>query len=321
MKEPDRAAARKRILGLAGTLKLEARGSDPGDRCSGMDVRVNRARIARARSGGSLAYRPHPPARRAASISLHQLGGPLAFVADRCGLRRADPVAGHRIQSRLSWLCARVSEYVYASAANGANSDVAAARNRWTVTALRRPNLDHRTARSACPLGDALALGAATTDALNMDNSVIVRAAAPADLDSLATLKEEWAALSVPATAAEHADFVRFLQHWMQERGESVVCLVAELDRMLVGMAWLIIFERVPNIGDLRRQTGDIQSVFVRPGFRGGGIGRQLISGLVAAADDMGIPRVTVSANPRAASLYESQGFVATPTILERRAR
>jgi hypothetical protein len=29
---------------------------------------------------------------------------------------------------------------------------------------------------------------------------------------------------------------------------------------------------------------------------------------------------VTVSANPRAAALYESQGFVVTPTLLERRA-
>ena len=86
-------------------------------------------------------------------------------------------------------------------------------------------------------------------------------------------------------------------------------------------MAWLIIFERVPDIRDQRRRTGDLQSVFVRPAFRGAGVGRQLISGLVAFADELGIPRVTVSANSRAASLYESQGFVATPTLLERRAR
>lgn len=154
-----------------------------------------------------------------------------------------------------------------------------------------------------------------------MDSPVVVRAAAPTDLESLAALNEEWAAPAPPATAVERVEFVRTLERWMGEGGESVVCLVAELEGTLVGMAWLIIFERVPDIRDQRRRTGDLQSVFVRPDFRGAGVGRQLISGLVAVADELGIPRVTVSANSRSASLYESQGFVATPTLLERRAR
>jgi GNAT superfamily N-acetyltransferase len=154
-----------------------------------------------------------------------------------------------------------------------------------------------------------------------MDSSIIVRAAVPADLDGLASLKEEWAALSTPVTATEHAEFVTFLERWMHERGDSVVCHVAELDGSLIGMAWLIIFERVPDVRNRRRWTGDIQSVFVRPGFRGAGVGRRLIQSLTGVADELGIPRVTVSANSRAASLYEAQGFVAEPTLLERRAR
>lgn len=154
-----------------------------------------------------------------------------------------------------------------------------------------------------------------------MDSLVIVRAAEPDDLESLAALKEEWAALSAPASAAERAEFVRSLGRWMDERGASVHCRVAELDGTLVGMAWLIIFERVPDVRNIRRQTGDIQSVFVRPGFRGAGIGRRLVRALTAVADEMGIARVTVSANSRAASLYEALGFDATPTLLERRPR
>jgi GNAT superfamily N-acetyltransferase len=173
-----------------------------------------------------------------------------------------------------------------------------------------------------CRSEDALVVVAATADALNMDSLAIVRAAAiPRDLESLAALKEEWAALAAPATAAERGEFVSSLERWMAERGESVVCLVAELEGSLIGMAWLIIFERVPNVRDFRRRTGDIQSVFVRPHFRGAGVGGRLISGLVGVADEMGIPRVTVSANARSASLYQSQGFVATPTLLERPGR
>ena len=154
-----------------------------------------------------------------------------------------------------------------------------------------------------------------------MDSLAIVRPAASTDLESLAALKEEWAAMGAPATAVERAEFVQSLEHWMGERGESVVCLVAELEGRLIGMAWMVVFERVPDIRDRRRLTGDIQSVFVRPDYRGAGVGRELIRRLVAVADERAIPRVTVSANPRAASLYESQGFAVTPTLLERRAR
>ena len=162
---------------------------------------------------------------------------------------------------------------------------------------------------------------AGTADALNMDNLAIVRAAAPTDLESLSSLKEEWAGQAAPATAVARAEFVRTLERWMDERGESDVCLVAELEGSHHGMACLMTFEGVRFIRVVLRRSGDIHCVFVRPEFRGAGVGRQLISGLVGVADEMGIPRVTVSANSRAASLYESQGFVATPTLLERPAR
>jgi len=107
----------------------------------------------------------------------------------------------------------------------------------------------------------------------------------------------------------------------MQERGDSAICQVAELEGALIGMAWLIVFERVPDIRDRRRRTGDIQSVFVQPSHRARGIGGQLIRTLTVVADDLGIPRVTVSANSRAVAVYQALGFVETPFLLERRAR
>jgi GNAT superfamily N-acetyltransferase len=150
---------------------------------------------------------------------------------------------------------------------------------------------------------------------------VCIRTAGPADAIGLVRLKEAWADLPSPATDAERTEFASSLARWMQERGDSVICQVAELEGALIGMAWLIVFERVPDIRDRRRCTGDIQSVFVRPSHRARGIGSQLIRNLIVIADDLGIPRVMVSANSRAAAIYQALGFVETPFLLERRAR
>jgi hypothetical protein len=52
----------------------------------------------------------------------------------------------------------------------------------------------------------------------------------------------------------------------MRERRHTVA--VAELDGSLIGMGWLVIFERAPNIRDARRRIGNVQSVFVDEGHR-----------------------------------------------------
>ncbi|MDQ0577623.1 GNAT family N-acetyltransferase [Agromyces albus] len=154
-----------------------------------------------------------------------------------------------------------------------------------------------------------------------MDSRVCIRTAGPADAIGLARLKEAWADLPSPATDAERTEFAGSLARWMQERGDSVICQVAELEGALIGMAWLIVFERVPDIRNRQRRTGDIQSVFVQPSHRARGIGSQLIRTLTVVADDLGIPRVTVSANSQALAIYQALGFVETPFLLERRAR
>jgi len=158
-------------------------------------------------------------------------------------------------------------------------------------------------------------------DARVVDTPVRIRIAGPEDASELARLKESWANLTAPAAEAELAEFARELRRWMQEHSDTVTCAVAELDGILIGMAWLVVFERVPNIRDTRRRTGDIQSVFVQQSHRSRGIGKRLVRELAAVADHLGIPRVTVSANARSASLYEALAFEPAPLLLERTAR
>ena len=147
---------------------------------------------------------------------------------------------------------------------------------------------------------------------------MIVRSAQPDDVAGLAALKEAWAQLSRPVSESERREFAEDLAAWMRSQGQALECHVAEIDGELVGMAWLVLFERVPDIHDRTRLTGDIQSVYVLPQYRQQGIGSALVRSLTDAADERGVLRVTVSANAAAAAMYSATGFVTAPYLFER---
>ena len=140
-----------------------------------------------------------------------------------------------------------------------------------------------------------------------------------ADLGAVTELKEQWAALPDPVSPEQRRRFAETLARWIERKGTSLIASVADHRGEIVGMAWLVAYERVPNIDQAVRVTGDIQSVYVTPAFRGAGVGRALVASLLEAADARGIERVTVSANHTAAPLYAQLGFRSDEILLERR--
>lgn len=121
-----------------------------------------------------------------------------------------------------------------------------------------------------------------------------------------------------------HSAVLNYLARGSEARRErrvrsNLVIAIAEDEHRLVGMAWLVLFERVPNVDARVRVTGDIQSVFALPTHRRQGIGRALVAALISAADKMTLTRVTVSANEAAAHLYLDAGFTQEKNLLERR--
>lgn len=108
------------------------------------------------------------------------------------------------------------------------------------------------------------------------------------------------------------------LREWMSAQGGRSHCTVALLDGELVGMAWLAVFDRAPNPGDLVRRCGDVQSVFVLPEHQGKGIGDQLVRALCATADRLGIRKLTLDSREPVVPFYERFGFESTGTLMER---
>lgn len=148
---------------------------------------------------------------------------------------------------------------------------------------------------------------------------VDVRRATLGDAADLAQLKVEWANLDRSPSSQEMDEFGTALANWIRRQGDSLVVEVAVADERVVGMAWMVLFERVPDFSDRQRLTADIQSVYVSPAHRRRGVGRRLADALCAAADTRGVPRTLVTASARSVSLYNRSGFEESPRLLQRR--
>lgn len=96
---------------------------------------------------------------------------------------------------------------------------------------------------------------------------------------------------------------------WVAAHAETHLPFVAEMDGHVVGVAWLLVAERVPSNESLDRRYGDIQSVEVREEYRNRGIGSALMAAILAEAGARGLGHVTVHSGRRAVDFYLRNGF------------
>jgi GNAT superfamily N-acetyltransferase len=138
---------------------------------------------------------------------------------------------------------------------------------------------------------------------------VNVRKATTADAVALAGLRWRWLVQERGHPATDHAAFLELFSAWVIEHLSTHVPFLAEVDDRVVAMAWLMVADRVPSPAHRRRRFGDIQSVYVVPELRDGGVGGQLLDAVLTEARSLGLEHVTVHSSDRAVSFYRRSGF------------
>lgn len=127
------------------------------------------------------------------------------------------------------------------------------------------------------------------------------------EIPALAVLRWEWSD-ERGAAGQPREDFVRDFCRWAIDAAVTHAAFVAA-DDAPVGMAWLARVARPPSPGEPPRVDGDLQSVFVTPGYRNNGVGESLIRAVLQRAWDDGLAAVSVVAGRRSVPLYERLGF------------
>jgi GNAT superfamily N-acetyltransferase len=148
------------------------------------------------------------------------------------------------------------------------------------------------------------------------DSRTAIRRAGIADTAALAQLRWIWRTDERGEHGLSQAEFEGAFRLWWGSREESHVAYIAERDGDAVGMAWLAVFDRIPQPRDVERLAGNVQSVFVLEAFRNHGIGGALVEAVIAHARARGAGYLIVHPSQRAYPLYERLGFTATKQLL-----
>ncbi len=138
---------------------------------------------------------------------------------------------------------------------------------------------------------------------------VTVRMATEDDVPALAILRWRWHAEGTTDGGPDRDDFTESFTEWFRDHRSTHLAFVAVVDGDLVGVAWLMIAERVPGPTRRRRRCGDVQSVHVVPERRNRGIGASLLAALLRHARTLELEHVTVHSSPRAVPVYRRAGF------------
>lgn len=148
-----------------------------------------------------------------------------------------------------------------------------------------------------------------------MTGAITLRPAAAADLPFLQIMLFEaffWRLEQARPTLAEfsaNAEFVKLLRGWGRPGDRALLALAAGRP---AGAAWYRLWsEAEHSYGFIDTATPEL-GLGVAAAYRGQGIGRALLRGLIAQAQADGFAALSLSVEPEnfSRALYESEGFV-----------
>lgn len=150
---------------------------------------------------------------------------------------------------------------------------------------------------------------------------VAIRPAEPDEYEAVAGLRWRWEVEEGEPPRVDEERFVAHFADWARRHAETHRCTVAvrenaAIGKRVIGMAWMAILPRVPTPLSLERAGGDLQSVYLVPEERSGGIGGRMIAAALADARELGLSKVTVQSGTRALTVYARNGFAASPKLL-----
>ncbi len=139
------------------------------------------------------------------------------------------------------------------------------------------------------------------------------------DLSALAWLRHRWRVEEAGETGEEVASFEARFREWYGAHRSTHVGYLASVGSIAVGCAWLCVIDRIPSPERFVRRGGMLQSVYVEPARRNGGVGEGLIRRMIDDARAMKLDYVMVHPSARSFPFYRRLGFSDAENLLELR--
>ena len=147
-----------------------------------------------------------------------------------------------------------------------------------------------------------------------MGVGVRVRLADDGDLSALTTLRRLWSEENAGAPIDDAAFDAAFAAWWEAEQSTRTFFLV-ELDEVVIGMANVKRYERMPVPDRSSGHWGYVGNVFVLPDHRNDGIGATLMHALQEWAWSAGMAHLRLAPSPLSATFYDRLGYLAGSVV------
>lgn len=146
---------------------------------------------------------------------------------------------------------------------------------------------------------------------MSSQDDITIRRPGDHELEDVLRLRWLWNTVDRgQSPAMTEQEFVSRGADWARTHAETHIPHAAvTADGTIIGMAWLALTPRVASTTGIDRMSGDLQSCYVRPAYRGHGIGGRLVRAVLATANDLGAEHVTVHTSAEAPALYLRNGF------------
>jgi GNAT superfamily N-acetyltransferase len=145
--------------------------------------------------------------------------------------------------------------------------------------------------------------------------SISARVAGDADRATIAGLRRTWNEEHAGAAIDDDGFDTAFAAWWEAERA-SRTFFVVEVDGIVVGMANVKRYDRMPVAGRASGGCwGYVGNVFVRRDHRGTGAGRAIMEAVIAWAWAAGMEHLRLAPSDEAKPLYDRLGFVAGSVV------
>lgn len=147
-------------------------------------------------------------------------------------------------------------------------------------------------------------------------DAIEIRLARSDEFTAVAGLRWQWEVEVGESPVGLRETFEKEFADWAERHADSNRCIVVCRNGIVIGMAWLAVVARPPVPGNASRASGDLQSVYLVPEARAGGLGSRLIAAVLEEARALGLPKVTVQSTTRAVPVYCRNGFEPSPKVL-----
>ena len=148
--------------------------------------------------------------------------------------------------------------------------------------------------------------------------SLTIRAASPNDAELLASLRYEFrTSLHQPASTPE--EFLPRCTAWMMDRLQRSAwhCWIAQYIDTIAGNLWCSLIEKIPNPIAEPELHAYITNFYVRPHYRGQGIGNSLLATALGWCRERNVDAIILWPTEQSRSLYERHGFAVRDDVME----